>query len=159
MAHGINRILYFDYERYLQQTFSSACSDLKLCYDQIVYSAAILALQRLGILPPEIISMLHTIQHISHIVRTAYGDSNLTYGGDTISDKYRHFMTIICQGNGSSPHIWLIISSVVFSALRYQDFIIHFANSFTTEIAQLARLRYVDNCEMVQSENDVESTY
>ena len=58
VAHGINRRLAFDYQQYLRQPFSLACSDLKIWYDQIVHSAARLALERLWISLPEIIGML-----------------------------------------------------------------------------------------------------
>ena len=49
VAQIINRRMVFDYQKYLQQPFSIACSDLKICYDRIFHSAASLALQCLGI--------------------------------------------------------------------------------------------------------------
>ena len=70
-----------------------------------------------------------------------------------------HFMMGLCQGNVCAPQIWSIISSKVFSALRTQGFGIHFINDFTTEIAQLVGFRYVDDCDMIQSYRNIESTY
>ena len=61
VAHGINQILVFYYQRYLQQLFYLACSDLKYFYDKIVHSPSSLALQHLGIPLLSIISMLVTI--------------------------------------------------------------------------------------------------
>ena len=87
---------------------------------------------------------------MSHTVSTAYGDSNITYRGDTIPDDSRHFMMVLCQENVSANQIWSIVSSVVLSALRSQGFGIHFVNSFTTEIAQLVGFSYVDDCDVVQ---------
>ena len=133
VAHGINRRLVFDYQRYLWQNFSLACSDLKSWYDRIVYSAAILVFKRLGITLPEIISMLDKIQYMSHMVRAAYGDSNITYRGDTMPHKFRHFMMGRFQRNGVAPQIWSIISSLVLLELRAQRFGIHFANYSTTK--------------------------
>ena len=78
--------------------------------------------------------MLDTIQHMTQMVGMVYRYSNLTYGGNTIPEDFRHFMMVIFQGNGSAPQIRSIISSVVFSSLRSQGFVIHFANSFTMEI-------------------------
>ena len=117
VAHGINRRLAFDYQQYLRQPFSLACSDLKIWYDQIVHSAARLALQRLGINILSMIIIFDTIQRMSHTFRVAYGDSNIMYGGDIISDKFSDFMMGIFQRNSSAPQIWLIIRSVVFSQL------------------------------------------
>ena len=97
MANDINRRLVFDHQLYLQQPFSLACSDLKICYDQIVCIAASLALQHIGTPIPEIIIMIYTIHHMSHTVRTAYDDYNITYGGDTIPNKFRHFIMGLFQ--------------------------------------------------------------
>ena len=117
VAHGINRRLVFDCQQYLRQHFSLSCSDLKSFYDRFFHSSASLALQRLEIRLLEIIIMLDTIQCMSHMFRTAYGDYNLTYRGYIIPDDFRHFMVRLCQGNGSATQIWLNISSIVFSAL------------------------------------------
>ena len=132
MVHGINRRLVSDYQKYLLQTLSLACSDLKFYYDRFVHSSASLALKRIGIPFPSIISMLDKIQRMSNMSRMAYWGSNLTYGGDTIPDKFRHFMMRLCQVNGCSPQIWSIISSIILSALRTQGFGVHLLNSFTT---------------------------
>ena len=159
LAHGINLRLVFDWQLYLQQPFSLACSDLKSCCLRIFHSAASLALQRLCIPLPIIISMLDIIQSMTHMFRTSYGDSNLTYGGDTIPEDFRHFMMVLCQGNGSASQIWSVISSVVFSALRSQSVGIYFSNSFATEISRLVRFSYVGYCDMVQSYGDIEATH
>ena len=65
VAHRINRILVFDYQRYLQKPFSLACRNLKRYYDRIVHSSVRIALQRLEIPLPSRISMLNTIQRSS----------------------------------------------------------------------------------------------
>ena len=114
VAHIINWKLVFDYKQYLRQTFYLACSALKICYDRIVHSA-----DRLGTPLPSIISMLDKIQCMEHKVRTAYGDSNLTYGGDTVPKEFRHFMMGICQGNSCAPQLWSNISSIYFLKTSY----------------------------------------
>ena len=106
VAHGINHRLVFDYQRCLQTPFSIACSDLKICYDIIVRSASRLDLQHLGIPLPPIISMLDTIKCTSHRVGTAYGDSDLKYGVDTIPKEFKHFIMRLYQGNGCAPQLW-----------------------------------------------------
>ena len=70
-AHVINWILVFDFQRYLRQPLSLACSDLKMYYDRIVHQAASLALQCLGTPIMSIISILDTIQRMLHKVRTS----------------------------------------------------------------------------------------
>ena len=70
VVHRTHKILVLDYQQYLRQPLSLSCSDLKCCCDIIFHSAAILALQRLGIPLPSIISMIYRIQNMSHKVRT-----------------------------------------------------------------------------------------
>ena len=64
LAHGINRILVFDYQQYFWQLFSLACSELKICYDRIVHSISRIELKHLGIPLPSIIRTLYTIQRM-----------------------------------------------------------------------------------------------
>ena len=102
--------------------------------------------------------MLDTIQRMSHKVRKAYGYSNLTYGGDTITKIFRHFMMGISQGNGCATQLWSIIIYIAFLALLTQGFSIHFVNSFTAEIEQLVGFIFVDDCGMIQLDDDIEAT-
>ena len=58
--------------------------DLISCYERVVHTAISLALLCLGIKTEKIFSMFYTIQHMIHRVRTAFGDSDKSYGGDDI---------------------------------------------------------------------------
>ena len=113
----------------------------------------------LGVPLPSIVIMVDTIQRMPHKVRTEYGDYNLTYGGDTIPEEFRHFMMGLFQGNGCDTQLWSIISSIVFPELRTQGFGIHSVNTFMTEIAYLVVFRYIDECEMIQSDDYMEATH
>ena len=155
LAHGINQRLLFGYQRYLRQTFYLLCSDLKICYDRIVHSPASLTLQHLVIPLLSITSMLYTIQCMSHTARTAYGDSNITYGGYTIPNQFSQFMVGLCQGSGCAPQLSSVISYIFFLELQTQGFGTHFANSFMIEIAQLVVFSYVDACDMIQSDDNI----
>ena len=105
VAHRTNRRLVFDYQQYLRQPFSLVCSDLKSCYGRISHTASILVFQRIWIPLPSVIRMLDTIQCMSHKIRKAYRDSNTTYSGDTILNKFKHFIMVIFQGNGYAPQL------------------------------------------------------
>ena len=65
----------------------------------------------------------------------------------------------LLQGNSCAPQLWSIISSIVFSELRTQGFGINFVNSFIAEISQLVGFSYVDDCYMIQSDDEIESTH
>ena len=103
--------------------------------------------------------MLDSIQRMSHRVRTAYGDFNITYGGEIIPDKFRHFMMGLSQRIGCATQLWSIISYIVFSALWTQGFGIYFVNSFTMEISQVVGFSYSGKCDMIQSDDDKEATH
>ena len=48
----------------------------------IIHTAAALAMLRIEISHRRIKSMFQTIQKMIHIIRTVYGDSDITYGGE-----------------------------------------------------------------------------
>ena len=68
-------------------------------------------------------------------------------------------MMVSYQVNGCAPQIWSIIRSIFFSALRTKGFGINIVNYFTTEISQLVELSYAENCDMIHSDDDIESTH
>ena len=96
--------LCIDHQRYQRECFAQASIDLKSNYDRIVHTAAALALLRVGISHTKIISMFESIQKMVHRVRTAFGDSNNTYGGDDLGN-WENYAQGILQGNASGPSI------------------------------------------------------
>ena len=62
---------------------TSIFADLVSNYDLVVHSIADLSLQRVDVLKEYILCAFTTLQNMSHSVRTAFGDSKSTYGGDT----------------------------------------------------------------------------
>ena len=157
VARGINHRIVFYYQKYIQQPFPLDWGDLKSCFYLIVHSTNSLALKCVGITFLGIIIMLDTIKRMPHMFRKVYGSSNLMCGGDTTPDKFRHLIMGLCQVNGCAPQLWSIISSIVLSALWTQGFVIHFVNYFTAKISQLIGFSSVDDCDTIQSDDDIES--
>ena len=60
--------------------------------------------------------MFESIQKMIHRIRTVYGDSDVTYGGDTLGDLTNYQQGII-QGNTDGPDIWSVLSSVIFEII------------------------------------------
>ena len=77
-----NKRLIYDISRQMKQALAVCSNDAQSCYDRIVHVAAFLALRRLGVPKPMILSMLVTIQMMEHSIRTSFGDSEETYGGE-----------------------------------------------------------------------------
>jgi len=90
-----------------------------------------------------------------HCIRTAFGDSKDTYGGDDIG-IWEFEPQGILQGNASSPHIWTVVSSVVFNILRGKGHGSQFCTALSKEIFVLVGFSYVDDCDdLIQTGQDV----
>ena len=62
--------------------------------------------------------MFSSIQRMIHKIRTTYGDSEITYGGDDLG-AFSHYPQGVLQGNASGPTVWILLSSVVFEILCF----------------------------------------
>ena len=129
IEHALNRVLTFDHFTYTRTPFSIASCDLKGCYDRIIHIAAYLALRKAGVPRPRLLSMFNTIQHMIHRVRTAYGDSTTSYGGE-FKGAWLNFAQGVLQGNAAGPQVWLILSSVIFKILHKRGHSTKFCFSF-----------------------------
>jgi len=151
--HAMNRRLVMDHQLYKRQPYAMTSCDLKSCYDRINHSSASLALQRIGTSPQEVNSMLHTIQQMSHKVRTAYGESTTSYGGNPIQRRWKLPPQGVLQGNGSGPSIWSILSSMLFHILRDTGHRNSFTSSIRKYCVELAGFAYVDDTDLIQVNN------
>jgi exonuclease III len=152
--HAINRRLVMDHQLYLRQPYAFTSCDLKSCYDRIIHSAAGLSLQKLGMSSQELTSMFYTIQHMSHKVRTAYGDSKQSFGGARAT-KWKLPPQGILQGNGSGPAVWSILSSNLFHILQAKGHRNKFVSSIRKTSIELAGFAYVDDTDLVQTHDEI----
>ena len=155
--HALNRVLTFDHFRAQRQPFCIASCDLKGCYDRIIHIAAYLALRRVGIQRPKLIAMFSTIQRMIHKIRTAFGESEKTYGGDDISD-WENYAQGILQGNASGPQIWSILSSIIFEILNKRGYSVEFCTCLSKSVFNLLGFSYVDDCDLLQAQENPEAT-
>ena len=105
-----NKRLIYDISRQMKQAIAVFSNDDQSCYDRIVYVAEFLALRRLGVPKPMILSMLITIQLMNHSVQPSFGDSEETYGGDARCLPPHSNI----QGKYDSPLTWAAISTILF---------------------------------------------
>ena len=88
-----------------------------------------------------------------HKVRTAFGDSEKTYGGDEMDD-WENYPQGVLQGNANGPTIWAVLSSVVFEILQKRGFSNQFCSSISKQLFLLIGFSYVDDCDLFQSGTD-----
>jgi hypothetical protein len=153
--HALNRRLVIDHQLYRRQPFAMASCDLKSCYDCINHTASSLSLQCIGIAKTELSAMFDSIQQMTHQVRTAFGDSALTYGGKLDTDKWKLLPQGVLQGNGCGPTLWSILSSCIFQILQQQGHGNKIRSSIQDIQLELTGFAYVDDTDLLQVDNDV----
>ena len=146
----ISKRCAIDHHQSTRQCFALTSCDLAGCYDRIVHTAAALALLRIGLSKPRIFSMFETIQRMTHKIRTAFGDSEGSYGGDNIGD-WSNAPQGVLQGNASGPAVWTAVSSVIFDVLHQRGFSVHFCFALSKEVFKIVGYSYVDDCDLFQS--------
>ena len=146
--------LVFDYCRTRKTPYGMCSCDLKSCYDRIVHSAASIALRRIGVPVGKIKVMFGAVQKLVHHVRTLFGTSKESYGGenDTTYDLPPQGMG---QGHGSGPTIWSILSSTIFEILHAEGFASDFIFSISKGLFHLCGFSYVDDCDLLFIGEDV----
>ena len=145
--NALAKRLVFDHFRFLKLPFGMCACDLTSCYDRVVHTAASIALQRVGVPKPRLKCMFNTIQHLVHTVRTAYGKSEKTFGGD--SQIFHNMPQGLGQGNGAGPTVWSILSSTIFEILHSQGFSSTFCSALSLGLLKLCGFAYVDDCDLV----------
>eukprot|EP00957_Ditylum_brightwellii_P008938 676527-Ditylum_brightwellii.AAC.1 len=100
---ALNTRLYYDYALLERTPATSTFIDLVSNYDLVAHSIASLALQRVNTPKAPIQCTFTTLQDMVHIVRTAYGDSIESYGGDLWALPCSPPPQGLGQGNGAAP--------------------------------------------------------
>ena len=100
----VSKRCVIDHNRSMRRCITLTSSELQGCYDRIVHTTAALALLRVGIPHTKMRSMFLFIQRMVHRIRSDFGDSDIKYGGDEISD-WENFPQGVLQNNASGPTI------------------------------------------------------
>jgi hypothetical protein len=74
--------------------------------------------------------MTSTLQNMRHTIRTAFGDSELSYGGEAWILPLQGFY----QGNGAGLAIWLIVSSNLLNIMRTLHFGAYYKAAISGEV-------------------------
>lgn len=121
-----------DLIRMARQPATIITTDLHSCYDRIVHTVGALSARKQGVSIEPIQMMIDTIQNCSNSIRTAFGDSERSYG--CTPDEPFHGTG---QGSGSSPDIWFAITAVLIDALLHER-----VGTFITMAISLRLIRY-----------------
>jgi hypothetical protein len=144
---AVNKSLSYDLLRQLKRTGAACSNDAKACYDLIGHTTASLAMQRMGVPKAAVDCLFSTLQTASHKVRSAFGDSETTYGGLDDSGLPMHG---ICQGSGAGPSIWAVLSSPILTYMRSKGFGLKFISPISSTQVCFSGYAFVDDTDLLQ---------
>ncbi|HEY9815753.1 MAG TPA: hypothetical protein V6D20_08135, partial [Candidatus Obscuribacterales bacterium] len=147
---SLNQRLCSDLFRQKRKAGIICSNDAKGCFDQIVHSVANICFQRLGLHANPVRSMLVAIQEMTHHVRTAFGDSEITYG----NDPFRPPLQGLLQGNGAAGPGWTAICSPLIEMMRELGLGYQSWTAIRHEAIKIVLFGFVDDNDLVHSASD-----
>ena len=144
---SVNNRLMYDLMRQHRHGGILCSNDAKSCYDRIVHSVLSLSLQRLGVPSGPIQSMLHTIQHMQHRIKSAYGVSDNSYSSVPSLPPLQGLI----QGHGAAPTGWCATSTPIINAVRKAGFGFQHASAITRQHTTIACTAFVDDTDLWSS--------
>ena len=91
-----------------------------------------------------LLMMFGTIQCMTYFIRTTFGDSKGSYGGQ----KGIPFQGT-CQGNGASPAIWLLISIYLILIMKEERHVSNIRSPMSGVVLTLVGFLFVDDTDLV----------
>ena len=153
IEHALNKVLTLDISRQKGEDMIFTANDAVSCYDRIVLLAAYLSMIKYGIPEESAQSAITTLAEMEHYIRTAYGDSIQTYGGDT----WIRIPHGIGQGNGAGPPIWACVSTPLFEAMREDGYGSTFTSPITLLLLNITGFAFVDDADLIQTKGNLKS--
>ena len=144
---AIVKILFFDYLRINKINGVFMAMDLENCFDRMAHPVSSLASQRLGVSSSIAKCMITTLCNMQHYIRTAYGDSDWSYGG-------KHEKKILqgaVQGNGAASPIFIAISCVIIAFLESKTIGVQIVSAITLTVFTMSAIMYVDDSDILLS--------
>ena len=112
--------------------------------------------------------MFSTLQNLEHTIRTAYGDSDRSYGGDlwvvpipglAWGNKNEGPMSGLGQGNGAAPAGWAVISTPVLEVMRKEGCYTVFKALVSDDEIKFVGFAFVDDTDLLRVGTSVEDTF
>ena len=148
---SLNTTLTLDDSRHRRKAMAIASNDAKGCFDRIVHAVANICMQSLGMPKYPILSMIQVIQLLEHYIRTAFGESDQTYG--PARPGTTPYMGLL-QGNGAAGTGWTAVSTVIIEAMRSLGFGYSSWAAISKAVIDLVCFQFVDDTDLVHSGKD-----
>lgn len=144
--HALHKRLTYDIMRQGRCDGVLCSNDAKSCYDRMIHLVVMLAYRRLGVPSPPVQSMLESIQNMTHIIRTSFGDSKVTISSKGTLIPY----TGSLQGNGASPCSWVVVSAVLINMLRSAGKGGYFYSPISNMELHIIGFAFVDDTDLIE---------
>jgi hypothetical protein len=141
-----NKVLTMDLLRIRRQAGALCSNDAKSCYDRVVRSIASLCFLRLCAPKAAVMSLLQTLQKAKHRIRTAFGISQQSYGGDL-----KVPVQGLGQGNGAAPTGWALISTLLINMMRTAGFGLQIVTSLSAVLISFLCYAFVDDTDLIHT--------
>ena len=150
----LNQRLVNDSLRLTRKSAGIISNDAKGCFDRIVHMVAYICLLCLGLPKAPLQAMIQAIQEMTHHVRTAFGNSEESYG----SEPNQPPMMGLLQGNGVAGTGWAAISTVMVNVMKSYGFGFKDWNAISRKAIDLVSFQFVDDTTLVHSLNSNTAT-
>ena len=145
---SLNSVLTCDDSRFRRKAMALCSNDAKGCFDCIVHSIAYICMRRFGIPRAALLSMFQTIQTMKHYIRTAYGDSNKSYGPN-IPPAIPYQASL--QGNGAAGMSWTSVSTPIVDSMRSLGHGYSATSAISHAPTAMVCFEYVDDADIAAS--------
>ena len=101
-----------------------------------------------------IVCMFTTLQDMTHTIRTAYGDSDTTWGGQDIwAFPFDHPPQGLGQGNGAAPTGWEVVSAPIINMVRTTGYCATFVSALSyCSIISFVCYAFVEDTDLVHAQ-------
>jgi len=126
-------------------TLAVASVDFCTCYDSVAHPPSSIACQNLSAASSILETIFTTIQNMKIFLQMAHGDSSTFYGGPSMEGLP---FQGVCQGNGTSPALWLATSILLIEMLCCHGHVSFFQCPVSQWSVSLVGLLYINDCDL-----------
>ena len=142
----LNFVLLNDAVRQKRKAIGIGSTDFLGCFDRLVHIIALLCLRLFGMPHAPVQSMIEAIQAMTHLIRTAFGDSTEGYK----SNPTRNPPTGLLQGNAAAMAGNTVAVSVIVKMMKSKGFGLNMWSALTYEAIKLICSNFVDDTKLFQ---------
>ena len=137
---ALTKRLALDNSRLLSRPMAIISTDAANCYDRMIHKFIAMSCIKWGVPPKVIKALLEPLHKAKHYTRTAFGDSDVYFGGDGLQGAG--------QGNTGAAPYWTCVSSHMINVLKDHMMNATFITPLDKKKIELALIAFVDDTEL-----------